>query len=582
MAQVKFLMADPEVKVINSPRQVIFIHGGDTADLAPLSDEHISKPQTLAGICQQGAETSIIQLVFDGGRPIALHAWRPVHSKYEVFFSPRPDGDVWVTDTVRNMIACTPPSDRNVSEEHTLDHLIFRRIPMNGCILQGWQRLGPGEFCKIDLTSREVEISQFDRLGAQLVYMPPNERLEALDSLFSEIMHPYNGKQGMASLFSGGVDSTLLYTYLSKETVSVTAMPDSLMPHEKETLDLATNLLGISPDYFPVSSDDYLDQLEVAIEGFGLPPELDQITFYTNLFNLPHSSFLSGTPADSLLGSYPTDGWSGLFMMAMVRFGGVNMARAFAPLIPARYRQRYSDMADWAEEFHHDLFHLDGTTALEDAFTSFPLLFRAFGKDKVLERLQNRLDQLIPTVDRSAPESDLYLQHMEMLHWMGFIAGGAALQERQYGLAFGKSVILPFTDRRLVDFTCSIPVKERYLTETRQAKPWLKKLLAKRLPGYPVFARKGTTQYPMPDFFAKGGPLEHAWERYNIFSPLKETVEQDFRAQWSDLNWNVLGYAIWQERVLNNGDLNLLPLTKTFSYALEATEAQRSALTAAK
>ena len=581
MSQVKFFIADPEVKVVNTARQVVFVHGGQSADLAHLYDESISDPKALARLCQQGSETSVLQLILDNGRPLTLRAWRPIHSKFEIFFSHRPDGDVWVSDTVRNMIACTPPLERIVPEENKLDHLIFRRAPMNECFLKGWQRLGPGEWCEINLARQDVTVSRFDRLTSQIISIPEKERLDALDALFSEIMRPYDGQPGMASLFSGGVDSTLLYTYLTKQTPAVTAMPDSLMPHEKETLDVATNLLGISPDYLPVGSDDYLDQLEGAIEGFGLPPELDQITFYTNLFNLPYSSFMSGTPADSLLGSYPSDGWSGLFMMAMVRFGGIGLARAFAPLIPSRYKQRYCDMADWAEEFHYDLLHLDGTTALEDAFTDFGLLSRAFGKERVLERLQNRLDQLMPLVERSASQSSLYLQHMEMLHWMGYIAGGAALQERQYGLAFGKSVILPFTDRRLVDFTCAIPVEDRYLTETRQAKPWLKKLLAKRLPGYPVFARKGTTQYPMPDFFAKGGPLEHAWERYSLFSPLKETIEAEFRALWSDLNWNVLGYAIWQERVLDNKELALLPHTKTFTYALESDEKQNVPLVAA-
>ena len=582
MAQVKFFLADPEVKVINSSRQVIFVHGGDSADLSPLYHEAVSTPQTLSQICQHGSETSIVQIVVEQGRPIILRAWHPVHSKYEIFFSVRSDGDIWISDTVRNLVACTPPSERSVPEEHMLDHLLFRRIPMNGCLLRGWRRLGPGEFCEIDLSSFDVKTSRFDQLTAQVTHMQPQERLEELDALFDDIMRPYDGRPGMASLFSGGIDSTLLYTYLSEETPAVTAMPDSLLPHEKETLDIATDLLGISPDYLPVASDDYLDQLEVAIEGFGLPPELDQITFYTNLFNLPHSSFLSGTPADSLLGSYPTDGWSGLFMMAMVKFGGIGLARALTPFVPSRHRRRYRDMADWAEEFHYDLLHLEGTTALEDAFTNFDLVFRAFGKDKVLERLQNRLDQLVPLVERSAPRGDRYLQHMELLHWMGFIAGGAALQERQYGLAFGKSVILPFTDRRLVDFACSIPVADRYLTETRQAKPWPKKLLAKRLPGYPVGARKGTTQYPMPDFFAKGGPLEHAWERYDIFSPLKETIENEIRTQWSDLNWNVLGYAIWQERVLDNTDLDLLPRTKTFTYALDSEQSLDSPLLAAK
>ena len=120
MAQVKFLLADPEVTVINSQQQVIFVHGGCSANLTDLSKDNFTPPQTLAHLSQQGSETSIIQLVMDQGKPATLRAWRPIHSKFEIFFSCRANGDVWMSDTVRNLVSYTPVSERGVPEEHML------------------------------------------------------------------------------------------------------------------------------------------------------------------------------------------------------------------------------------------------------------------------------------------------------------------------------------------------------------------------------------------------------------------------------------------------------------------------------
>ncbi len=558
------------MSVISSPRQMLFLSGGTNETLKQLSDSPISKPESIEDFCRSSPEVSIIQVLLAGTRPVEIYAWRPVNSKFEICYSVRPDGSVFVSDTMRNAIAMTPQNERSVSEDGMLDHLIFRRVPLGGSLLEGWRRVGPGEKVHIQTDSGSIKNSYFDRVTANVGSFRPDHRLELLDNVLAEIMSPLKRKEHFAALFSGGVDSTLLYTYLETGTPTISALPETLQTYEQDVLDETVALLGISPYFIPVGTSDYLEKLEAGIEEFGLPPELDQIAFYSDLYACPYQDFMSGSVADSLFGSYPMCGWSGLLMLALVQFGGIGLARFASNFAPNRQGDRLREKADWAEEFRFGLMHVDGATALEDSFTNYDLLHRLFGMDAVNNRLETRLNGILPLVEPSAPSQSLFYQHMELLHWIGYIAGGAALQERQQAFGRGKSLHVPFTDRRLMDFVSAIPVKDRYLAKDRQAKPWLKKLLARRLPGYPVTARKGTTQFPIDEFFASGGPLRNVWEKYTMPEPFLSAADADIRHSWSDLNWNVLGYAVWRDRVLQNPSLQLSPGTQFFCYDLDA------------
>ncbi len=569
MPQVKFAFADPQIAVIESPQQVLFVSGGAEQDLEQLAAVSFASIDQIETICRSGPEVTIVQLLRDAGQPFELRAWRPVHSRFEVFYAIGDDGGITICDTMRNAIACTPIERRSVPREAMLDHLIFRRIPMGGSLVKGWCRIAPGEKIRIGIGERKAETANFDFVSGGIVNLPAQERLAQLDHIFDDIMRPLRNEQGLFSLFSGGVDSTLLYTYLDRTVPAVTAMPETLPPFEKETLDTAASLLGIDLQLLPHTSADFLSELESAIEDFGLPPELDQIAFYTQLYKTDAPSFVSGSVADSLFGVYPAEGWTGALMMAMIRFGGADLVRRLTPLAPVRYRAQLFEAAHQADEFRRGLFDLDGATALEDAFTNYRILNLAFGQDEIDARLRLRLDSILALVERAAPENDLYFQHLELIHWIGYIAGGVALQERQHAFAYGKTVFHPFSDRRLVDFITSVPVRDRYLAPNRHAKPWLKELILRRLPGYPAYCRKGTTQYPMPDFFAPKGPLATVWEKYELPDPLNGRARDEFHRSWSDLDWNALGFAIWRNRVLNNGALAITPHTKTYTYVLQ-------------
>ncbi len=566
MARAELVLADPAVRVFRSAQQTLFIHGGDETVATSLSGFIYTPNNDIESCCRGGSEITVIRVSVNNSDPVQIDIWRPVHSKYEVFYRQEADGRVRICDTMRNAIALTPPAKRDVPEDSVLDHLIFRRIPLDGTLVSGWRRIAPGQKVSLDLKNAKVNVESFDRVAGNVVHMSPAERLDQLDRLFAETMGPLQQYDGLACLFSGGVDSTLIYTYLDPAVPAITAMPETLPADEAETLEKAAELLQIEPHYLPHGSSGYLKQLETAIDGFGVPPELDQIAFYTQLYATGHKAYLSGTPADSLFGAYPADGWAGFFMLMLIRFGGVGLARSLAPMVPKRHQARVYERADWAEEFRHPLLHSAGTSAMEDAFTSFDVLRLAYDQHTIEQRLQKRLESVIAMVELTAPKNDRYHQHMELLHWIGYLAGGGALQERQHGLAYGKAVLFPFADRRLMDFMSAIPVPERYLTQTRQAKPWLKRLLDKRLPRYPSYARKGTTQYPMADFFAEGGPLAHVWDKYDLPEPLQTKAAEPFHATWSDLNWNALGFAIWRDRVLHNATLKVTPTAQTFSF----------------
>lgn len=571
MAHLKIIFADPQAAVIRSPKQILFCCGCRPQDIEMLSQVPLASDQLIERACVTAPEATILKLEIDKDIAHEMSVWRSINSKHEIFFSTRADGSVFVCDTMRNAIATTPPSERFECEDSVLDHLIFRRVPLQGSLLKGWHRTAPGERIRLHIDSGSVERKNFDKVTGNVTEMKPEDRLDQLDATLSEIMAPLKGDTRVASLFSGGVDSTLLYTYLTKDTPAISALPETLEPNEKIVLDQALSLLHLEPDFIPNSSADYLAKLESTIEVFGVPPELDQIAFYSDLYRREPVSFISGGVADSLFGSYPMTGWSGMLMVTLIRMGGVGLTRAGSRLAIGKIRERLVEKAEWAEEFRKGLNDLEGAAALEDTFTNFDVMNRLFGDDRIAARLEERLNGILALVELSAPKNNLFLQHMELMHWLGFIANGSALQERQHAFGHGKSLYLPFTDRRLMDFLSAVPVQDRYLSDSRQAKPWLKYLLARRLPGYPVYAQKGTTQYPMRNFFGKTGPLAKVWDKYDLPEPFRSGAEKTLRDEWSDLNWNVLGYAIWRDRVLKNGHLAITTNAQTHVYSLAAS-----------
>ena len=109
----------------------------------------------------------------------------------------------------------------------------------------------------------------------------------------------------------------------------------------------------------------------------------------------------------------------------------------------------------------------------------------------------------------------------------------------------------------------SMPMPGRILKDG-VVKHVAKSLLARRLPGYPVNTRKGGSDVPRTRFLQEG-PLKDIFleEKLPRLWP-GEFAEILLRPQResSFLALNALGYALWQNHVLENPDIKPVPGTR--------------------
>jgi asparagine synthase (glutamine-hydrolysing) len=125
---------------------------------------------------------------------------------------------------------------------------------------------------------------------------------------------------------------------------------------------------------------------------------------------------------------------------------------------------------------------------------------------------------------------------------------------RQLASSYGKTIYAPFVTPRLYDTAMSIKPPLRY-TDGRITKHLLKKILARRLPGYPVAQRKLSGIIPYQRY-ARRGPLEHWKEQYPppdfIDAETVDYMHNNDRAAF----WHTIVYSVWAVRIR---DLKLRP-----------------------
>jgi hypothetical protein len=96
-------------------------------------------------------------------------------------------------------------------------------------------------------------------------------------------------------------------------------------------------------------------------------------------------------------------------------------------------------------------------------------------------------------------------------------------------------------------------VEERYIRGLT-AKWILKDLLDQRLPGYPSNQRKNATGLPFARFY-RDGPLTTIWDTYDVPDRFEGEMRDELVASPSTSTWNAITYAVWEQRIARNRDL---------------------------
>ncbi len=545
-----------------NPRAEVRVCAGET--------EIVSSPPSISG----GAEATPASSVRDGvriqvrtddeGRAVHLAATRSVSTGDELFYLVRPDGDLVLTDHFRCALSRLPPEHRVVPEASVADHLLFRTTPGTNTYVRGIERLAHGE--RLEWTAQEgFRTSRVDALRPRTLRERSEEQLDAVEGALEDALRVPEPSGGLVNMLSGGIDSTLIHTFLGPDVPSTSVAIDSgEFSLEVRYAREASRLLGTRHELLRLEESRYLEHLEGSIETLGIPPHHLQTVLLDRAFQGPYRGYVTGQLADALFGLESSLlGWRAWSLRALLRAPLV--ARA-ASLAGSAMRARVSRLAAAERRVARAPADPLGYAMEFAIYSDLPLARRMVGERLVEERLQARLEYVRSCVELPTESPDALSAHLELGHWLDFYCDDTVSLWRQLAHGRGKFLIAPFTNPEVARAALEVAVRDRYVRRGT-AKHLLKSLLKRRLPAYPVHQPKGGSGLPFVRY-AQEGPLREVFRRYAIpdFAGLEDARALLSTPSW--ITWNAMTYAIWSSRVLHSRTLAPPEHTRTCSWTV--------------
>ncbi|MGE0162232.1 MAG: asparagine synthase-related protein [Dongiaceae bacterium] len=581
------LAANPAATIVRENSRVAVGHGLDREGEGSLR-EAIGRPEpaaALAGIVAGQEEATVV--LADAATPGGprLDAWRGATSNYEVYLADnglgRPPS---VADAFRDALASVASGRRSLDPAAAADHLLFGTVPGPRTLVAAVGRLGHGEHYRWHAGRAERRI--FDSLVARP--RPDQAPIDGIDAGLARAIRRLPLADGCATLLSGGIDSSLLHTYLPPGTPTVSSAVDSPeFARERTYAEQASRLLGTVHQVFTAPEDDFLRLLVDAIRLSGLPARHPQPVLYNLAYRFPAPCFITGEFGDQLFGLKPTESYVESFARRRwLRLAEGMRLRRLLPRGKVAALERRLD-------------HLRRLAApLDDWQSSGPryairgdavLLERILGTTTMRQRIEARADYVATCFRSEERDADPLFAHLEFGHMVVFLCCDNGSHWRQMAYAQGKNLLTPYGCRSVVEAAIAVPRGRRYSANGR-IKYLLKDLLKRRLPGYDVDTAKGGGDLPIQRYFGSenregmpilvdrttdavwraarqsssmvlGAPLKDAFERYAMPDLVDRDAASATRAVPDQLTWKLLTLAIWRDEVL--GDRTLAPAANT-------------------
>ncbi len=534
--------------------------------LCPNKDWHfyLGEPGAEEKLCRQWGDVLIVRVDHREDGTIALvQAWKGLSASYEFYFGTLDGGRLIAADNFKSVCAHLPAERRKITESAIIDHLLFRAVTNDQTHVKGIRRLGFGSTVVLRADGHILKEHIFHKVSAPQEERPTGVYVDRIHSALEESVAPVRHFSKLATLFTGGVDSTLVQSYSNGWATPVNVRPGCLSEKwrfQSTYARKAARLSGKELMEIPIPLDSTLDEMVRSIRLAGLPQRDFHSMLWPTALGTDHDIFLSGERADSYFcGASTREAITAYWLNKFVPF---LISREEAPF----WAQKGSLNALWTAAKRmaratDDVYSAVSLVSCGD-YTNIPWLIEQFGQDKVEARLANRLDYVRNRMETNAiPENDLYAR-VHLSAWTSSMSVEELSRLRQMAHSLGKVVHSPFSAGRVVQTSMEIPVHKRYQKNFKN-KYLLKALLKRRLPEYPINQKKGVTGLDFKSFY-QSGPLSSIWERY----PVPDFVPVD----WSDaakkaavsprgsggvptLTWNVANLAIWEQEVLKGAEL---------------------------
>lgn len=510
-----------------------------------LADPSLTRSNTPLGIewVSDDGDIRISAELCPKGYLAHLFAWREIASSRNIYYACARDRIV-IADSFRDILASLDPDDRRLDPDAVVAHLLFRTVPAERTYVSAVRRLGAGCALTWDSNIGALQVSEPTRLESVSGKGAPTDISSWLEGQSEGLRH----RTGVVNLLSGGIDSTLVQTYLGESVPTLSATMDSEEFADEVRYALAaSSMLGSRHRLVHCSETAWADNVVDAVRASGLPPHHLQTTLIHRAFDTEFESFVTSLGADGLFG------FEAAAIAPDLDTLGRQVRDAIYRRLPLRIlpRHRHADL--WLSRGSvRDPCGYGASFAL---FTDLGLIEEYFGRDAVIRALHNRLDYTLKRLPAKIPPG--IHGHLHVGHWVDYFCEDTFAIWRQLGFSRKKMLVTPFGTPDAARIAIGIPAFQRYARRGR-VKYLLKDLLKSRLPAYDVDQRKGHSGLPLERFVADGF-VDTLVERYGVPTELTDLAvalqSREMRQKHAQTWWNIATFAVWTREVLANPDL---------------------------
>ena len=504
-------------------------------------------------------DANLIHVVHPEKRPERAVAYRSILSNRDLYYFELHDSTLLITDSFRNVLANISPSERIINEHAISDLLLFRTTPPDETYLEGLGRLGHGVRREWDQTgARESIIGRLEPSGST----DPFGQQEIEEFLIDLIDETPLGERKV-NLLSGGVDSTLMQTYLPNDFPSVSIGVDSAeFADEVAYARRAAKLLHNPHQEIIVPETEYLGVVSDAIESCCLPPHHVQVMVPDTIMrDTDYKDYLTAEFADITFGlpNVPRHELTHRFRDIGTLLSVINAGAWLPGELGAKARR----LIAFGRSIRAPVDSWQALGASASTFTEMDLAKSLLGTGEVKSRIERRAGYVAARFSNEDSSAVPLYRHIEFTHVVSLLCEETIVLWRQMAMARGKSLHAPFASNRLFGRALDIPVEQRYV-RNGEAKFLLKDMLARRLPGFDVAIPK-RGGLPIERWF-QSGPFRNGFKTYGRpdFLSDKEFSELNRAGGW--LRWTLLTYVMWKKLCISNPDISLCPETQVFEY----------------
>jgi asparagine synthetase B (glutamine-hydrolysing) len=205
-----------------------------------------------------------------------IKAFRSITSHYELFYYIK-DDEIVITDHFKNILSYLPVEDRKISSDGFMDLVLFQRNFGKETLVKLIERLGHGELLEYIDGSTKIDILQKVNASSNM-----GQDYRVIDSIINDILKNIM-KDNSINTLSGGIDSTLLQTYMPNNKSISVKFNFTDYQQDVEYAIMASKLLNTNHTFITLKEEDYFDEFKNSIITYGLPAN--------DLLNIENSQF---------------------------------------------------------------------------------------------------------------------------------------------------------------------------------------------------------------------------------------------------------------------------------------------------